>query len=118
MEKLLVHTSWGPTDPTRAGLAFTCAMSAKSMDLDVTMFLFGDAVLLALKAVYPKIMPFGPPPVSACMDYLIEENVKIYVCKPCFESRALSIGDMVPCAELKTMEAFVELSKTCRVIGF
>ena len=29
MEKVLVHTTWGPTDPTRAGLAFAYAMTAK-----------------------------------------------------------------------------------------
>ena len=118
MDKILVHTSWGPTDPTRAGLAFTYAMAAKAEDMDITMFLFHDAVLLVKNKMYPKVTPVGPPPLTACINYLVEENVKIYVCKPCFELRGLSTDDMIPTAELKGMDLFVELSKTYRVIGF
>lgn len=29
MDKILIHTTWGATDPTRAGLAMVCAMSAQ-----------------------------------------------------------------------------------------
>ncbi len=118
MEKVLVHTSWGPTDPTRAGLAFTYAMAAKADGLDVTMFLFHDAVLLAKNKMYPKVIPVGPPPLTASIDFLVDENVKIYVCKPCFELRGLSVEDMIPTAELKGMDLFVELSKTSKIIGF
>lgn len=118
MDKILVHTTWGPTDPTRAGLAFTYAMAAKAEDLDVTMFLFHDAVLLAKNKMYPKVIPVGPPPLTASIDFLVGENVKIYVCKPCFELRGLSEDDLIPTAELKGMDFFVKLSKTSRVIGF
>jgi predicted peroxiredoxin len=118
MEKVLVHTTWGPTDPTRAGLAFTCAMMAEAEGLDVTMFLFHDAVLLANKKMYPKVIPIGPPPVSGSIEYLIEQNVKIYVCRPCYEFRGLSVEDLIPSTELKGMELFVELAKSSKVINF
>ncbi len=118
MEKVLIHTTWGPTDPTRAGLALTCAVMAEAEGFDVTLFLFHDAVLLANKNLYPKIIPIGPPPVSGSMDYLIDEKVKIYVCRPCYEFRGLPEEDLVPTAELKGMELFVELCRTCRVISF
>ncbi len=72
MDKVLIHTTWGPTDPTRAGLAFAYAMVAETQGLDMTMFLFHDAVLLAKKEMYPKVIPMGPPPLSACIEYLIE----------------------------------------------
>jgi predicted peroxiredoxin len=118
MDKVLVHTTWGPTDPTRAGIAFTYAMAAKAEDMDVTMFLFHDAVLLANKVLYPKVVPIGPPPLTASIDFLVDENVKIYVCKPCFELRGLSAEGMVPTAELAGMNLFVELSRTMKVVGF
>lgn len=118
MEKHLVHTTWGPTDPTRAGLAFAYAMVAKSEDIDVTMFLFHDAVLLAVEKAYPKVIPIGPPPLKASIEYLVDEKVKIYVCKPCFDFRGLSTDGLVPTAELRGMDLFVELSKTSKVIGF
>ncbi len=40
MGKVLIHTTWGSTDPTRAGLAIVCAMSAETEGMDVTLFLF------------------------------------------------------------------------------
>ena len=118
MDKVLVHTTWGPTDPTRAGLAFTYAMVAQAEDLDVAIFLFHDAVLLAKKAMYPKVLPVGPPPLTASIDFLVDENVKIYVCRPCFELRGLSTEEMIPTAELKGMDFFFELSKTSKVVSF
>ncbi len=118
MDKVLVHTTWGPTDPTRAGLAFAYAMKAHSEGMDVTIFLFHDAVLLAKKEVYPKMVPIGPPPIKACMDYLVDENVNIYVCKPCYDFRALTTDEMVETAELKGMDLFFELSKECKVVSF
>jgi len=118
MDKVLIHTSWGPTDPTRAGLACTCAVMAEAEDLEVTLFLFHDAVFLANKKTYPEIIPIGPPPVSGSIEYLIDQKVTIYVCRPCYEFRGLSKDDLIPTAELKGMELFVELSKTSKVIGF
>ncbi len=118
MDKVLIHTTWGPTDPTRAGLAFVYAMTAETEGLDVAVFLFHDAVLLANKNMYQKVIPIGPPPVSACIDYLTEQNVKLYVCKPCYELRGMSKDDLIPTAELKGMDFFVELSKTRKVINF
>lgn len=118
MDKILIHTTWGPTDPTRAGLAVVCAMSAETEGLDVNLFLFHDAVFLANKTMYKKIIPIGPPPVAGCIDYLIEQNVKIYVCRPCYELRGLPEADLVPTAELKSMEFFIELAKDRKVISF
>lgn len=118
MEKVLIHTTWGPTDPTRAGLAVTCAMMSEAEGMDVALFLFHDAVLLANKKMYPKVIPIGPPPVSGMLEYLIEHKVKIYVCRPCYEFRGLSVDDLIPGAELKGMEFYVELAAMRKVISF
>ncbi|MCH8003006.1 MAG: DsrE family protein [Nanoarchaeota archaeon] len=118
MEKVLVHTTWGPTDPTRAGLAFAYAMVSKKQGAEVEMFLFHDAVLLARKQMYPLAVPIGPPPIKDCMEYLLEQKVKIYVCKPCYELRGMDEKDLVEMAELKGMDYFVELAKTSKVVSF
>ena len=118
MEKVLIHTTWGPTDPTRAGLAITCAMMSQAEGMDVSLFLFHDAVLIANKKMYPKVIPIGPPPVSGTLEYLIEHNVKVYVCRPCYEFRGLSAEDLIPNAELKGMEFYVELAQMSKVICF
>lgn len=118
MEKVLVHTTWGPTDPTRAGLAFGYAMTTKKQGADVVMFLFHDAVLLARKQLYPLALPIGPPPIKDAMEYLLQEGVKIYVCKPCYELRGCSETDLVETAELKGMDLFAELAKECKLVSF
>ncbi len=118
MDKVLIHTSWGPTDPTRAGLAFACAMVSDLQGLDVSLFLFHDAVILANNNMHPKIIPVGPPPISDVIEYMAEENIKVYVCRPCYESRGMSKEDLIPNAELKEMDTFVELSKISKVISF
>ena len=118
MDKILIQTTWGPTDPTRAGLACTCAVMSEAEGLDVAMFLFHDAVFLANKNMYPKLIPIGPPPVSGSIDYLVDQKVKIYVCRPCYEFRGLSPDDLIPTAELKGMEFFVELAAERKVISF
>ncbi len=118
MEKVLVHTTWGPTDPTRAGLALGYAMVAKKQGMDVVLFLFHDAVLFARKEMCEKIVPIGPPLLKESMDYLIKQKVKIYVCKPCYEFRGMNPNDLIETAELKGMDLFAELSKTHKVVNF
>lgn len=118
MEKVLVHTTWGPTDPTRAGLAFAYAMTAKKQGMDVVMFLFHDAVLLARKEFPALVQPIGPPPLKESVDYLVQQGARIYVCKPCYELRGLAAADLHKTAELAGMDLFVKLSKECKVVSF
>lgn len=118
MEKICVYTTWGPTDPTRAGLAFACAATAKKQGSDVTLFLFHDAVLLAHKDVAEKIVPIGPPPVQETLCYLQEQNVDIYVCKACYDLRGLAEADLIDHAQLKGMDVFVNLTREAKVICF
>ncbi len=118
MDKVLIHTSWGPTDPTRAGLAFACAMVSDLQGLEVSMFLFHDAVILANEKMHPKVLPIGPPPISDVIEYFNEQNIKVYVCRPCYELRGMSKESLVPTAELKEMDTFIELSKISKVISF
>ncbi len=118
MEKMCVYTTWGPTDPTRAGLAFAYAATARKQGIEVTLFLFHDAVLLANKDVADKIVPIGPPPIQETLKYLQEQKVNIYVCKACYDLRGLAESDIIQHAQLKGMDVFVSLTKEAKVICF
>ena len=118
MEKLLVSTTWGLTDPTRAGLAFATAMTAKMKGGEVILFLFHDAVLLARKETYKKAIPIGPPPIADYMEYPLAQKVKILVCKACYLVRGLLEADLVDTAELQGIDTFVDLTKECKVVSF
>ena len=118
MAKILIHTSWGPSDPTRAGLAFASAMVSSLQGHDVSLFLFHDAVILANEKMHPKVFPIGPPPISDVIEYFNDEKIKVYVCRPCYELRGMSREDLIPTAELKEMDAFVELAAESKVVNF
>jgi len=118
MEKILVYSTWGPTDPTRAGLAFTFAKVAKKEGSDVVIFLFHDAVSLARQEMVEHIVPIGPPLLKDSIKFLLSESVKIYVCKPCFELRGMDEVELIQDAELKGMDMFFELSKDRKLVTF
>ncbi|MDO8661242.1 MAG: DsrE family protein, partial [Candidatus Woesearchaeota archaeon] len=107
MSSFLVHTTWGPTDPTRAGLAFTAAMTAKKQGHDVVLFLFHDAVLFARKEFVEKAIPLGPPSLKECADFLVQNKVRILACKPCVELRGMKTEELLSGTELKGMTEFI-----------
>lgn len=74
--------------------------------------------LLAQKGMYDKVIPIGPPPLQQSMEFLVEQNVPIFVCKPCFEFRCLVSANLVATAQLKGMDHFVQLSKERKVVSF
>jgi len=118
MEKLLIYTTWGPTDPTRVGLAFTYAKVAKKEDSEVVIFLLHDAVSLARQEMVDHVVPIGPPLLKDSLEYLLSQGVKIYVCKPCFELRGMKEQELIQGAELKGMDLFFELSKERKLVTF
>ena len=118
MSKLLISTTWGPTDPTRAGLAFTYAMVAHKKGEEVELFLFHDGVLSSLKELREKMIPIGPPPVTEVWNYLEENNVKVYLCNACFDLRGLSQENLPENCEVVGMDKFVELSNQSKSISF
>jgi uncharacterized protein len=118
MEKILVYTTWGPTDPTRAGLAFAYAVTAKKQGQDVELFLFHDGVLLAQKGTYEKVIPIGPPPLKEVVEFLVQQGVKIHVCKACYETRGLVPENLISTAELKGIDHFATLVQERKVISF
>lgn len=118
MNKLLVYTMAGPTDPTKAGIAFAYAAAAKKEGLDVVLFLFHDAVLLARKELAEMVVPVGPPPISDSIASLLESNAKIFVCSACYEKRGLAKDQLMKNAELQGIGKFVELSKESKLVPF
>ena len=83
-----ISTTWGPTDTTRAALPFIFAASALQVGDTVMIMLFHDAVTVAVKKAYEKMMPFGPPPRFD--EVFSHANAEILVCKPCADARGIT----------------------------
>jgi len=84
----VLSTTWGPTDTTRASLPFIFAASALQAGDTVMIMLFHDAVTIAVKGSYQKMVPFGPPPRFD--EVFSNPKAEILVCKPCAEARGIT----------------------------
>jgi len=85
---LVISTTWGPTDPTRAMLPFLMAASAVQAGDTVTLMLFHDSVLMTVKGAGPKLVPVGPP--NRYEEMASHADVVLWACRPCVEARGLS----------------------------
>ena len=87
-----IASTWGATDTTRASLPFLLAASALHAGDSAMIMLFHDAVTIAVKGAYEKLVPFGPPPRFT--EVFSHPNAIIFVCKPCAEVRGI-VADML-----------------------
>ena len=78
MARILIISTHGSEDPTRAGLAFFLAKGSIDAGHDPEVILAGDASVLARKAVSDSVLPVGMPPLIDLIQSALENNVPIY----------------------------------------
>jgi predicted peroxiredoxin len=77
---LLIVTSTGPQDPTRASIAFHIAANgAKPNGTPVAIALAGDAAELVKPDVIANVLGQGLPPLRDLMDKCLDQDVHVYV---------------------------------------
>ena len=80
MPGLLIVTSAGPEDPTRASIPFHIAVNgAKPAGVEVAVALAGDAAELVKPDVIANVVGLGLPPLRDLMDKCLDQNVRVYV---------------------------------------
>jgi len=115
---LVISGTWGPTDPTRAMLPFLLAASAVQDGDKVTLMLFHDAVLMAVKGAGAKLVPVGPP--NRYEEVALHPNVTLWACRPCVEARGLAPASLDERVKLVGMNEFHAAMKQpdTRVVNF
>ena len=113
-----ISATWGPTDTTRASLAFIFAASALQAGDSVMIMLFHDAVTIAVEGAYPKMVPFGPP--QKFEEVISNPNAEVIVCKPCAEARGITEDLLVASCTLGGMNDFHEHASRpdCKIVSF
>jgi predicted peroxiredoxin len=77
---LLIVTSTGPEDPTRASIAFHIAANgAKANGTEVAIALAGDAAELVKPDVIANVLGIGLPPLRDLLDKCLDQDVHVYV---------------------------------------
>ena len=78
MARLLIISTHGSEDPTRAGLAFFTAKGAVEAGHKPEIVLAGDASVLARKVVADSVVPVGIPPLKDLMQFAVENQIPVH----------------------------------------
>ena len=78
MARLLIMSTHGSEDPTRAGLAFFMAKGAVEAGHKPEIVLAGDAAVLARRVVADSVLPLGIPPLKELVQFALDNKVPVY----------------------------------------
>ena len=77
-QKILMRSSWGTDDPTRASFVFDHALALAEAGHDVQIFLTADATYLMRKATVDAVKPIGWPPLAETMEKIVAKHIPVF----------------------------------------
>ena len=89
---ILMRSSWGTDEPTRASFVFDHGLVLAEAGHDVQIFLTHDATALMRKATMDSLKPIGWPPLSETMTKVVAKGIPIFSCGACSRARGLYGG--------------------------
>ena len=75
---ILMRSSWGTDEPTRASFVFSHGLALAEAGHDVRIFLTHDATYLMRKATVDTIKPVAWPPLSETMAKLVAQRIPVF----------------------------------------
>ncbi|HEV2396876.1 MAG TPA: DsrE family protein [Candidatus Sulfotelmatobacter sp.] len=75
---ILMRSSWGTDEPTRASFVFSHGLALSDAGHDVQIFLTHDATYLMRKATVDTVKPIGWPPLSETMAKLAAKHIPVF----------------------------------------
>ena len=75
---ILMRSSWGTDEPTRASFVFGHGFALAEAGHDVQIFLTHDATYLMRKATVEAVKPVGWPPLSETLAKVVAKNIPIF----------------------------------------
>jgi hypothetical protein len=76
--RILMRSSWGSDDPTRASFPFAHGLALSDAGHEVQIFLTGEATYLMRKATAAAILPIGWPPLSELRDKVVAKHIPVF----------------------------------------
>jgi hypothetical protein len=76
--KILMRSSWGTDEPTRASFPFAHALALSDAGHEVQIFLTADATYLMRKATTDAIFPVGWPPLSELREKVVAKHIPVF----------------------------------------
>jgi hypothetical protein len=75
---ILMRSSWGTDEPTRASFVFSHGLALADAGHAVQIFLTHDATYLMRKATVDMVKPIGWPPLSETMAKLVAKGIPVF----------------------------------------
>jgi predicted peroxiredoxin len=79
MAKILIASTHGSENPTRATLPWLTAKGAIEAGHQPQIVLAGDAAILANRTVAESVLGVGIPPLKELIAFAMEKNVPVFV---------------------------------------
>jgi predicted peroxiredoxin len=93
-QRILVHVTSGPENPTRAALAFAVARAALDDGHQVTLFLAGDAVQLVRDPVLNGLTGLGTGALRELYDAIVAKGGRLYLSGGSSNARGVTAEDL------------------------
>jgi TRAP-type mannitol/chloroaromatic compound transport system substrate-binding protein len=75
---ILMRSSWGTDEPTRASFVFSHGVALADAGHEVQIFLTHDATYLMRKATVDTVKPIGWPPLSETMEKVVAKHIPVF----------------------------------------
>lgn len=75
---ILMRSSWGTDEPTRASFVFSHGLALADAGHDVQIFLTHDATYLMRKTTVDAVKPIAWPPLSETMAKLVAKRIPVF----------------------------------------
>jgi predicted peroxiredoxin len=92
--KVMMRSSWGTDDPTRASFVFAHALALSDAGHDVQIFLTGDATYLMRKATSDAVTAIGWGSLSELREKIVAKHIPVFSCGACSRARGITEGDL------------------------
>lgn len=92
--KIMMRSSWGTDDPTRASFVFAHALALSDACHEVQIFLTGDATYLMRKATSDAVTAIGWGALSELREKIIAKRIAVYSCGACSRARGITEGEL------------------------
>lgn len=110
MARMLIHSTTGPENPTRAALAMLVARTAAADGHDVRVFLAGDAVQLLRSSTAEATHGIGTGSFAEHWQALVDAGVELYASGMSSKAREVDVAAAAGNVSSATPSTLVELA--------
>ena len=94
-EKIVIISTVGKENPEKATLPFVLATAAQATDVEVTVILQADSVMLAKKGEADNVKAGSLLPLKELLDTFIELKGNLFLCSPCLKARNIKEEEII-----------------------